>query len=240
MAGGARQEVPIVLDMPQPTPPRLLLRGTRILDVDAGSFGPPTSLLVENGTVQRIGNQASGDLPAGTTIVDAAGRFAIPGLFDLHVHSNGANEEAFLAYGVTSLRDTGGSLAWLNAMQDRSQSTGLPVPRYFYSGEIFEGDRPYWGDGFLQIDNERDVREYVGRFQQGGASFITVYPSLSWPLKRAVAAEAHKLGLPVVGHGTSPEEIVKCSSRISSLEHTTELNRPFDDVLQMLAAAGTR
>ncbi len=241
LAGGSRKEIPVALDLPRPIPPPVLLRGVRLLDLVAGTFGPPTSLLIESGRIQWIGSEPGHNLPKGVTVVDATGRFAIPGLFDFHVHSGNANAEAFLAYGVTSLRDTGGGLALHGALQDRSDFTSLPVPRYFFSGEIFEGDRPYWGDDFLQIDNEQDARDYVRRFKLLGASFIKVYPTLSWPLKRAVADEAHRLGLPVVGHGTSAEEIVKSVTLgFFSVEHATSPDPAFDDVLQLLAASGTR
>jgi len=241
LSGTPRREIPIRLEIPRPVPPPLLLRGVRVLDVAAGSFGAPTSVLLENGRIAWMGNEREHALPAGITVVDATGRFAIPGLFDLHVHSVGANEEAFLAYGVTSLRDTGGPLLWLNALQDRSEFTSHPTPRYFYSGEIFEGAHPFWGDTFLQIDNEQDARAYVRQFQKRGVSFIKVYPTLSWQLKRAVADEAHLAGLPVVGHGTSVEEITKSVSLgFFSLEHGLPADGVYDDVLKMLAASGTR
>jgi len=241
LTGGPRQEIPVSLELQPSVPPPLLLRGVRVLDLVSGSFGPPVSLLLENAKIQWIGSETGHSLPKGTSTVEATGRFAIPGLFDFHAHSVGANEEAFLAYGVTSLRDTGDSLASLNALKDRSEFTGLPLPRYFYSGEIFEGDRPWWGDGFLQIDNEQDARDYVRHFKEWGANFIKVYPTLSWPLKRAVSDEAHRLGLPVVGHGTHQEEITKSVTLgFFSLEHATSPDPVFDDVLQMLAASGTR
>jgi hypothetical protein len=158
----------------------------------------------------------------------------------MHAHTAGANEEAFLAYGVTSVRDPGGPLGWIAGMEDRAAATDAAIPRHFYSGEIFEGDRPIFGDGFLQIDRDDDARAYVRLFQRLGVSFVKVYPSLSWPLKRTVAAEARRLGLPVVGHGMSLEEIVKSVTLgFASLEHTTELNRCYDDVFQLIAAAGT-
>jgi imidazolonepropionase-like amidohydrolase len=240
VSGGGRQEIPIALDLPRLVPSPILLRGVRVIDLAAGSFGPPTSVLLENGRIQWLGGEAGHDLPQGTILVDATGRFAVPGLFDLHAHSVSANPEAFLAYGVTSVRDTGGGLAFLEALQDRSDFTSLPVPRYFYSGDIFEGERPYWGDAFMQIDNEQVAREYVRRFKESGASFIKVYPSLSWPLKRAVADESHRLGLPVVGHGMSAEEIIKSITLgFFSLEHASSPDPAFDDVLQMLASSGT-
>lgn len=240
--GWSRREIPLRLRPLLPgLPPPLLVRHVRALDLAAGAFGPEASLLVEQGRVRWIGDERGHELPPGTVVVDAAGCFAIPGLFDLHVHSAGAGEGIFLAYGVTSLRDTGGPLAWLAAMRDRSEWTDEALPRTFYSGEIFEGEHPYWGDGFLQIGDEREARDYVGRFQRQGAAFIKVYPSLDWRLKRAVVQEAHRLGLPVVGHGTSTEEIVKSVTLgFFSLEHTMSPDRPYDDLLQLLAASGTR
>ena len=241
LSGTPRQEIPIRLEISRPVPPPLLVRAVRVLDFASGGFSLETSMLLENGRIQWIGGEGSHQLPAGTTVVDAKGRFAIPGLFDMHVHALGANEEVFLAYGITSIRDTGGGLASLNALQDRSDLTRNPTPRYFYSGEIFEGEHPYWGDGFLQIDNEQDARVYVQQFQQVGASFIKVYPTLPWKLKRVVAGEAHRLGLPVVGHGMSLEEITKSTTLgFFSLEHTPLPDHEYDDVLQMLAASGTR
>jgi imidazolonepropionase-like amidohydrolase len=208
--------------------------------LNTASFRDPASLLIADGRIQWIGSPGGRELPARTESVDCGGRFAIPGLFDMHAHTAGANEEAFLAYGVTSVRDPGGPLGWIAGMEDRAAATDAAIPRHFYSGEIFEGDRPIFGDGFLQIDRDDDARAYVRLFQRLGVSFVKVYPSLSWPLKRTVAAEARRLGLPVVGHGMSLEEIVKSVTLgFASLEHTTELNRCYDDVFQLIAAAGT-
>ena len=115
------------------------------------------------------------------------------------------------------------------------------MPRYFYSGEFFEGaQQPAYGDFYLLIHNEDDARAYVRRWKEWGAHFIKAYPPLPWPLARTVAQEARRLGLPVVGHGTDIEEIAKSVTLgYASLEHTPR-SRSYDDVFQMLAAAGTR
>ncbi len=60
------------------------------------------------------GSERDHELPQETVVLDAGGRFAIPGLFDMHGHAVGffeAKQEAFLAYGVTSVRDVGRSLS---------------------------------------------------------------------------------------------------------------------------------
>jgi imidazolonepropionase-like amidohydrolase/Tol biopolymer transport system component len=241
--GGPRREVPVRLEWRRPVPPPLLVRRVRVLDFPAGQFGSETSLLLEQGRIRWIGSERGRELPKNVRIIDAAGRYAIPGLFDLHVHSAWANHEiepdVFLAYGVTSVRDTGGSLDLLGAHAERGAISGDPVPRYFFSGEIFEGAAPLWGDAFLQMDNPEDARNHVRAWKERGAHFIKVYPSLPWPLQRAVAEEARRQGLPVVGHGLGLEEIVKSVTLgYLSLEH--DPSSLYEDVRTMLAKAGTR
>ncbi len=242
VAGGPRVEIPLRLELPEAVAPPVLVRRARLLDFDAGGFGPETALLLEGGRIARIGPAAEESARLRSAeILDAGGRYAIPGLFDMHEHSGSASPDAFVGYGVTSLRDTGGWLGGLASLADRGETSADPLPRYFYAGEIFEGVRPFWGDGFLMIRDEDDARAYVRRFKEWGARFIKVYPSLSWPLKRAAADEARRLGLLVVGHGMTLDEIVKSVTLgFASIEHTSAPLRVYDDVLALLAASRTR
>jgi imidazolonepropionase-like amidohydrolase/Tol biopolymer transport system component len=241
--GGERTQIPVRLEWTCPTPRPLLIRRVRVLDFAAGQFSGDTSILVERGRIRWIGEEKGRELPEGVVVLDSSGKYAIPGLFDFHVHSAWANYEAhphtFLAYGVTSVRDTGGGLETLSALADRGDTSNTPMPRYFFSGEIFEGAQPTWGDAFLQIYTQEDARQHVQRFKKRGAHFIKVYSSLPWPLLRAAAAEARRQGMPVVGHGLNLEEIVKgVTLGYLSLEHCPmSLN---EDVRLMLAEAGTR
>ena len=244
LTGGEAEEIAIRLNFQRRTPPPLLVRRVRVLDFLSGGFGGETSLFIEEGRIRWIGSEDGRQLPQQIMTVDAAGRFAIPGLFDFHAHTwHGnwvGNQNAFLAYGVTSIRDPGGALIWMNALADRSEATSDPVPRYFYSGEIFEGRPHAGGDLSVLIDHEDDARTYVRRWKEWGAQFIKSYPTLPWPLKRKVAEEARRLSLPMVGHGTNVEEVTKSVILgYTVLEHMGD-NPYHDDVLQMLAAAGTR
>ena len=239
IAGGERKQIPVRLELPHPVPKPLLLRGVHVLDFRSGSFSSPTSLLIEKGRIAWISGESGHNIPPDTEVIDCSGRFAIPGLFDFHVHAEGSNQAAFLAYGVTSARDVGGRISWFNAMMDRGEFTSDPVPSYFFSGEIFEGEHPFWGDGFLQIYDEAGAREYVRRFKEWGADFIKIYPSLPWPLRHAVIEEAHRLALPVVSHAISAGEVTKSvTGGCFSLEHAAS-EEVYDDVAQMLALSGT-
>ena len=257
IGGGEREEIPIRLQLRGPTPPPLLLRRVRVLDFPSGGFGRETSVFIEGGRIRRIGAEV-GSVPSGTFTIDGAGRFAIPGLFDMHVHASwmvgddgGSWDrerefdplQVFLAYGLTSVREPGGRLAFVNALADRTRMTSDPLPRFFSSGEIFEGTEQFTRFRVmgLPLRNEDEARTYARLWKGWGADFIKVYPSLSWPLQRAVNEEARRQGLSVVGHGSNGvEEMVKSVTLgYTSIEHCL-LDRPYDDLLQLLASAGTR
>jgi imidazolonepropionase-like amidohydrolase/Tol biopolymer transport system component len=227
------ERIPLRLHVKRPTPPPVLLRRVRVVDFIAGDFGPETSIFIEGGRIRWIGSENARGLPEETVILDVAGRFAIPGLFDLHVHNRGGYQAPNnLAYGVTSLRDVHTPLMWLNIFDDWADATDAPIPRSFHAGEMLYGPPEI-------LPTEEDARATMRRDKAGGASLIKVYSTLPWSVHRAVAAEARLLGLPVAAHGTTVKEVTKgVTLGYATLEHAGV--RYYDDVLQMLAEAGTR
>jgi Tol biopolymer transport system component len=243
LAGRERRQIPVQLKLPAATPKPLLLRGVRVLDFPSGGFGAPASMLIEQGKIAWIGAESGHQVPPNTEVFDCTGRFAIPGLFDFHTYTAGYNPVPFIAYGVTSLRDVEGSIPWMNALRDREEFSAAPDPRYFFSGGLFEGEHPEWGDSGLNIYDERGAREYVHRYKERGASFIKLYSvavSLSWPLERTLADEAHRLGLPVEAAVLDVEEITKGVTLGCSLLEYGDAEQAYDDVIQMLSLSGTR
>lgn len=244
VSGGRSTALPVNITTTREVAPPLLVSRIRVLDLTKGSFSDETSMLVENGRISWIGNEAGRRIPAGVVRLDGAGRYAIPGLIDVHVHSGWANvqanEDAFIAFGVTTVRDTGGQLDLLTALRDRSENTLLPAPRYFYSGEIFEGRMPYWGDAFYEVGSEAEARAEVRNLAKWGADYVKIYPSVPFHLQAAITDEAHRQGLPNVGHGILYQELV---SRLiwgaKSLEHGTPVTGSYDDVRRMLVATNT-
>ena len=92
---------------PVPDSERLyVINNVRILDVEAGAFGPPTSITIRDGVIASIGNGEN--LPA-ARVVDGQSQFLIPGFWDMHVHSFQLSPQLhfplFVGSGVTSVRD---------------------------------------------------------------------------------------------------------------------------------------
>jgi imidazolonepropionase-like amidohydrolase/Tol biopolymer transport system component len=236
---GKREEIPIRLPSDLPEPPPVLLRGVRVLDLETG-FGAETSLLVEEGRIAWIGADGSRVLPPLTEVLDARGRFAIPGLFDVHGYAGPGNQAAYLAYGVTTVRDMGSSpLDWLLALDDRSRNTADPVPRCLYAGESLQG--PHHGClECIVVEDEQDATTHVQRHRDEGVHVLKTNTSLPWPLMRAVTDQARRLGLPVAAHGWDVRQLTRCVTHgITFPEHIAMPSRFYDDVFQLMAVAGT-
>lgn len=238
--GGDRVEIPLRLEWQATVPPPLLLTRVRVLDFSSGGFGPETSLLIERGRIRWIEPPGDQQLPPGTVVLDGGGRFAIPGLWNMH-HDGcwyRLANEAVLAYGITSVRCPDD---WGTALADRSAISGDAVPRPFFSGTIFESTHAFTGNESLQIHDTDDARTHVKLWKARGVHFLKAYSSLPWPLRRAISAEARQQGLPVIGQGMSVEEVTKSVTLgYASLEHYQEDGRWYEDVLRMFASAEIR
>lgn len=237
----ATTTIAVNLKLPRMIPPPVLISRVHVLDYKTGKFTDETSMYLENSRIVWIGTEKGKTISPKAIRVDGEGRYAIPGIMDSHVHSAWENqqitEDKLIAYGVTSIRDVGSRLDLINSLRDKGYFTDLPVPRYFASGEIFEGLAPLWGDAFYEITSLQEARDYVHYSKAHGADLIKVYASLPWYLKSEVAAEAKKEGMPLAGHGISLDEITRSVNfGITSSEHGGPTN---DDVVKLFANAHT-
>ncbi len=86
-------------------------------------------------------------------VIDATGKFLIPGLWDAHVHLTFIPEldyetayKLFLMNGITSIRDTGAVLKKLQPAIDFANENPHITPRVFFSGPLIDGNpRVYKG-----------------------------------------------------------------------------------------------
>jgi imidazolonepropionase-like amidohydrolase/Tol biopolymer transport system component len=233
------QELPVELKVTPPVSPPVLLRRVRLLDFTSAGFGPETDVLLANGRISAIGDESSRSLPKGTVEIDAEGRFAIPGLFDLHAHLQRSFSGAWLAYGITSVRDVGGPLAWSSALAERGDAFGAALPRLFFSGDILHGVSTTRDP--IKIGSREEARSAVRQWSEQGVHFLKTHPGLTWETQQALLDEARRHGLPVVEHATPFDYLLQSiTAGAWSVEHTYAGFGYWDDVLQLLVATGTR
>lgn len=237
LESGKREVIPVHLELQRPVPAHLLVKHIRILDFSERGFGQEAALLIEEGRIQWIGSEQGHKLPPGTLTVDGEGRYAIPGLFDMHVHSRIYPLEAFIAYGVTSVRDVGSPLPYISARSDQGEYSSSPLPRFFYAGDSIRGAY----NGNPRIFNEEDARNIVRQQKDYGAYTVKIYFDVPWPLQRVAIEEARKQGMAITRHTHTLEGIVKdVRLGYTSFEHNRYIDRYYDDVIQMVSLSGTQ
>ena len=249
LSDDAPSEVPIQLVVDREVARPLLLRRVRLLDFSSGAFGPEVSMFVDGGRIRWIDSESDREVPLETQVLDAEGRYAIPGLIDFHNHvgfsrNDGveANKTANVAYGVTTVRVAGGDeVGWVAALAERSSLTSSPIPRYVYAGDWLLG-RPGYGysERSVWLRSEDQVRSSIQHNKDVGASFIKSSWMLPWPLQLVAANEARQARLPIAIHGIGMQEVVRgVTLGYKFLEHLEPNSRFHDDVQQLLAISGT-
>ncbi|GAA4206976.1 hypothetical protein GCM10022252_70000 [Streptosporangium oxazolinicum] len=102
-----------------PAHPPLLLRSATVVDTRDGSLHPETDVLIPDGVIAAVGRGLA--VPDGTTVVDAHGRYLVPGYNDMHAHPLGRGGDVaaalrlMLAHGITGYRQMSGDLGLLHA-----------------------------------------------------------------------------------------------------------------------------
>jgi hypothetical protein len=186
---------------------RVALRNVTVVDVTDGSLHPGRTVVIEGGRISRIGPTDDVVVAADTRVVDAAGGYLIPGLWDMHAHALGSQRafapmlKALLANGVTGIRDPQHSSLALAAMIRPALRTGaMPgPPRLVVAGNQVDGAPPSW-PGVQVADSPDRGRAIVDSLVNAGAPFIKVYSRLRPATYQAIAARSNELGIPFVGH----------------------------------------
>lgn len=174
----------------------VVLRGVTVVDPVGGSVLEPTDVVVRDGLIDRVGS-ADG-IDADLTL-DATGRYAMPGLHDMHAHLTGSSALMYVAAGVTSVRDMGNDNAQLPALIGSISAGDMVGPAVVAAGFI-EGRSPYSARFGKVVDSEQEAIEAVRWYADRGHPAVKLYNSFNPEWVGATAAEAHALGMRVLGH----------------------------------------
>lgn len=163
-----------------------------------------------------------GDVPDGITRHPYPNCTLLPGLIDAHVHYSDVFGPAFLAAGVTTVRDVGNGLDWILERRARHAADPSLGPKIVCCGLLIDGAPAFWqriGREHADADSvRRTVREEAGR----GVDQIKLYAALRREQLSAGVDEAHRQGKFVLAHlgsGISADDVVDLG--LDETEHLT-------------------
>jgi imidazolonepropionase-like amidohydrolase len=177
----------------------LMIRNAMLFDSEKAETKSAQTILIVGNRIKAVGVQAELNAPIGAKIIDADGKFVMPGLWDMHVHLGAPDGLLHISAGVTSVRDMANDDEELIKTKNKFDSGELIGPRILYAGFI-DGPGPYAGPSKVLVDNEQQARAAVDKYAQIGVCQIKLYSSLKPELVAPIVDEARKKGLRVSGH----------------------------------------
>ncbi len=158
-------------------------------------------ILIENGVITAAGRRDQVPVPADAAVLDASGKFAIPGLWDMHAHYEQVEwGPIYLAAGVTSVRDVGNEFDFIRTIHDELDRKQNPAigPHLEFAG-VIDGTSPISIGAIVAVTPDQ-ARSWVEKYAAAGARQIKIYSSVAPDVVKAITAEAHACGMTVTGH----------------------------------------
>lgn len=216
----------------------VIIRGATVIDVHSGEKKSADIFIQDKNiiAVQPHSDDifAENNFPEGTVTIDATGKYAIPGLWDMHVHLTFKPElenriaALFIANGVTSVRDMGARMQDILAFRKRANQPGAVAPRIWIAGPLLDGSPPVF-DGSPEthhpaistaVDTPQQAVQQVDELARQGVDLIKTYTLLRPDVFAALVKRAHHYRLPVAGHVplrmTTPEAL---QAGMDGIEH---------------------
>ena len=177
----------------------LAIVGATLIDGTGAAPTADSAVVIENGRIKAVGPRPKVKIPKDANVVDGKGKFLLPGLWDMHAHFEQVEwGPIYLAAGVTTVRDCGNEFEFITAVRDAiAQNRGLG-PRLLLAG-IVDGTGPL-ALGVQRVDTPDQARQWVDRYHDAGFQQMKIYSSVKLEEVKAVADEAHHLGMSVTGH----------------------------------------
>lgn len=173
--------------------------GATLID---GTGKPPianATVVTSNGKIVAAGPAATVKIPSGATRIEVAGKYIIPGLWDMHAHYEQVEwGPIYLAAGVTTVRDVGNEFEFISAVRNKVNS-GQGLGPHMLNAGIVDGDSKF-AIGIDRVNSPQDAEDWVEKYHDAGFEQMKIYSSVTSDNVKAICTAAHKLGMTVTGH----------------------------------------
>lgn len=160
------------------------------------------TVIIRGTRIVSVTPSASVRVPAGARIVEARGKYLIPGLWDMHVHTAVVRGRdvlpLYIANGVTGVRDMAGDWDTLTTWRRDIAQGRLVGPRIVASGPYLEGAPIPIPHILARTPDE--ARGAVDSLVGMGVDFVKVHGRLTPETYYAIARRARERGIHFTGH----------------------------------------
>ncbi|MGW0660002.1 amidohydrolase family protein [Streptodolium elevatio] len=181
----------------------IVIVGGTLIDGTGAPARPNQAVVIVGDRIVWVGDGAGrAPIPSGARIVDARGKYVIPGLSDTHTHWTVLEKivpPLFIANGVTSVREMWG-YPEVRDVRRRIDSGELLGPRMVMASTVLDGTVSLLGPPSVRVGTPEEARAAVRQAKADGCDFIKIYSYLSPECLHAIADEARLQNLPFAGH----------------------------------------
>jgi len=193
-----------------------------IVDPTGAASTHDMTVVVDRVRIAWVAPSVSANFPPHARVIDGAGKFLIPGLWDMHVHTVAPSGRALLALyianGVTGVRDMAADWTTLQQWRREIAQGTLVGPRIVASGPYLEGHDNVIPQ--IEVHTADDARRAVDSLSRLGVDFVKVHSAVPRDAFFAAVREARARHLAVAGHLSPGVTVVEASdSGQRSLEH---------------------
>lgn len=191
------------------------------------------TVLVKNGIIRKIGSSDHLKIGKGTTVIDGAGKYLMPGLMDMHVHffyeqgehRNTCETElkVMLANGLTTARILAGHPVYLEA-REKVKNGNWAGPDLKVASPQFVGRWPWSAEvkNYEITDTPEKAAEAVRRYKREGYDEIKITFMVKRDVYDAIISTAKKEGIKVTGHVGPLVKLPAALAARQQIEHMDE------------------
>jgi imidazolonepropionase-like amidohydrolase len=200
----------------------LVLNHANVVNIRSGKIQHDAAVVIMGDKITAITPSRSVSIPTSARVVNARNGYLIPGLWDMHVHSEGDERvlRLMLAAGITGIRDMGGDVHKLADAKANVEAGNWSGPRVVFAGPLLNGPPGESDSDSWILHSPEEARSAVHSLSRLRVDFIKVHDRLARDVYFAIAAAAKENNLPFVGHVPASVTPIEASDAgQASIEH---------------------
>src|SRR5262249_59945187 len=157
----------------------LAITGVTVIDATGAAARPGMTVVVTGDRITAVGKSGAVRVPERARVVDGKGKYVIPGLWDMHVHTAGPSFlPLYLANGVTGVRDMHAlDPDAIFGLRKQVQEGKQPGPRVVAAGPLVDGPKPLVPSSLVAA-NAAEGREPVRHLKKPAPPLLQTSPNI--------------------------------------------------------------